>query len=127
MRASRTALVVVLALCACGTTTESTTVETRVVTQGAAVGEQDERNTRKILLTTGDRLSVSVDAEGGVEIQATIVGGKRDAGTYTSTEASMFETANAAKNALGEPNTQVSITVDESDEIVAISYQVTLQ
>jgi len=86
-----------------------------------------DASARTITLTKGDSLSVGVDTEGNVDITLTVAAGKLDAGVYTTQDAAMLNTARAARNSLGEANTEVSCDVDAEGTIVSISYSVTLE
>ena len=81
---------------------------------------------REIVLTKGDSLGVKVGVDGSVEIRATILAGKPNAGTYASHDAELLELSLAAKNALNDLNVIVSVTVNAGGEIVGVSYAVTL-
>jgi hypothetical protein len=87
--------------------------------------EEEAASERVIVLTKGDRLSVAVDAEGAVTIVALILPGKRNAGTYISTSVALLETATHAKNTLADPDTEVTVTVDTNDKLVAVGLAVT--
>ena len=82
---------------------------------------------RTIELTKGDSLSVGVDPEGAVVIVATVAGGKRDAGAYRSTSAPLLKAASYAANALTDPNSTVTVTIDRAGTIVSIGVAVTLR
>lgn len=116
-----TMILLLLVGCSTGPTAEKTTVRTESVSTATEAATD-----RTIALTKGDSLSVSVGADESVEIRATILAGKPNAGTYTSQDAELLELSRAAKNALGDPNVVVSVTVNAGGEIIGVSYSVTL-
>ncbi len=82
--------------------------------------------TRTITMTKGDSLGVRVSTEGDVDITLTIIEGKPDAGVYTSEDKTLLEIARYAENALGDPNTTVSVKVDAAGQIVSIVHSLVL-
>ncbi|MHC4959447.1 MAG: hypothetical protein ACYTGN_13860 [Planctomycetota bacterium] len=75
---------------------------------------------RLITLTKGDTLSIKTGTDGKSEITAVILDGKPDAGTYMSTASALVDDARAAKNALPDKLSTVSIRVDASNTITSI-------
>ena len=126
-----TTLISALMLAAIGCASDDGTVTTRTTTTSSddpsgshdattsLVGDQKDA-TRSIALTKGDRFTVGVSAEGAVRISVEILPGKPNAGIYTSTNEALFEAATHAKNAVTEPNTEVGIRVNGTDEIVGV-------
>ncbi len=88
---------------------------------GCGSTSQDPLTTRQITLTKGDTLAVAVDTRGKVAITATVLAGKRDAGTYVTHAEALLDDARAAKNALSRAGATVSLRVDGHDRIVSIS------
>ena len=110
----------VLFVSACSVTPEPDEVTTAPAVDVDPIEAVEEP--RRIALTKGDTMTVSVDAEGVIEVEVIILEGKADAGTYsvTSTSEGFYLTATAAKDELLEPDAEVSVTVDSENRIVTV-------
>ena len=114
------AIVALTLLAGCAT---DETVTTR--TESAAVRAPTATD-RQIVLTQGDSLGVQVGADGSVEIRVTVLAGKPNAGAYTSRDADLLDVSRAAQNALDDPNTVVTVTINARGEVGGVAYAVTL-
>ena len=89
--------------------------------------ETETWDARKITLTDGDAMAVTVDTLGDGTITVTIAEGKPDAGTYTTTSKALLDDAHAASAALDKPGATVWIRVGKNNQIAVIGLSQELQ
>lgn len=82
---------------------------------------------RKFLVPAEANISIAVGADGSVELKVTVPPGDPFAGTYMTTSQYLLDDFRDAQANRGKPGTAVWITVDEANQILAMTNQTTMQ
>lgn len=114
-------------LAACGTTSDEP-VTSEAVTTSASSAPGAEAVLRKVILQPGVRITIGAAPDGSTSIRVHVPDGMGiPAGDYTSSSPHLVEEFRTVAETLGVPGNAAWIHVDERNEIVTVSHQVTVR